>query len=189
MNASIERLDRHRSALLVVDLQQRLLDVMRDPARIVWNARRVLEAANLFSVPIAASEQYPERLGETAASLQPLLPTPNAKRSFSVLPCDELLETWRADSRSQIVVIGIETHVCVLQTVLDLLAEGFQTHVVVDATSSRSQSDQDIALRRMSDAGATLTTVEMALFEWCADSRDPQFKQISALVRETPPGE
>lgn len=182
---SPERLHRDRSALLVVDMQSRILELIPDHDRATWNVRRLIDAAGLFQVPVSVTEQYPERLGGTADSLTGRLGDPLPKRRFSCLERGELADGWRDQRRPQVVVSGIETHVCVLQTVLDLLSEGFQVHVVADAVAARGQLDHDIALRRMESSGATLTTTEAAMFEWCGDSRDPQFKAVSALIRET----
>jgi len=189
--ASSERLNRGRSALLVVDMQGRILAAIENRARPTWNIRRLIDGAGLFDVPVSVTEQYPERLGGTTEELtdnvSPALPPALPKRRFSCLECGELVDEWREAGRFQIVVCGIETHVCVQQTVLDLLSESFQVQVVADAVTARGQMDHDISLRRMESAGATLTTTEAALFEWCGDSRDPQFKKLSALIQEPPP--
>lgn len=170
-------------------MQSRILAAIPTRVRVTWNLRRLIDAAGLFDVPVAVTEQYPERLGETTSELTANLPPALPKRRFSCLECAELAEQWRDQSRFQIVVAGIETHVCVQQTVLDLLSEGFQVHLVVDAVAARGAIDHDTAIRRMEGSGATLTTTEAALFEWCEDSRDRNFKQLSALVRETPPAD
>ena len=184
--ASFERLRADGSALLIIDLQQRLLDIIQEHAVCTWNARRLLDGARLFNVPVAATEQYPEKLGATAESLQlDLQPIP--KRRFSCV--DSLqeagtLEQWKSENRFQVVLAGIEAHVCVLQTALDLLALGFQPFLVTDAIGARHPADREIALRRLEASGATLTTCESTLFEWCDDSSHPQFKALSALVQE-----
>lgn len=185
---SFERLRAFSSAVLIVDMQQRLLDIVQQPARCIWNARRLLDGAGLFDVPVAATEQYPEKLGGTADVLQSYL-EPLSKRRFSCADALEeagVLNQWREAHRFQIVLAGIETHVCVLQTALDLLDAGFQPFLVADAMSARGETDHDIALRRLESAGVTLTTCEAVLFEWCGDSAHPQFKAVSQLVRETP---
>jgi len=112
-----------------------------------------------------------------------------AKKRFSAYGCGSLPQDWVESGIFKIVVAGIEAHVCVLQTVLDLLSSGFQVHVVVDAVASRKPLDYQTALRRMESQGAVLTTVESVLFEWCESADDPAFKQLSALVREAPPTE
>jgi len=184
---SPELLSRSDSALLVVDVQEKLLTAI--PARevIVWNIRRLLDAAALFQIPVAASEQYPRGLGPTAEVLAQRLESPAAKQRFSCHGCQIVPDTWTSAGIYKLVVTGIEAHVCVLQTVLDLLSAGFQIHVPVDAIGSRYRLDYDTALRRMEASGAVLTTTEMVMFEWCETAADPNFKQLSALVRETRP--
>jgi nicotinamidase-related amidase len=175
------------TALLVIDVQERLLSAIASSQRLVWNIRRLLDGAKVLGVSCAATEQYPEKLGHTMPELaQRLGPIPD-KLSFSCGTCGEILDQWRKDLRHRVLVCGIETHVCVLQTVLDLLADGFNVYVAVDAVGSRNWLDHDVALRRMESRGATLTTVESALFEWCAVAGTPEFKQISALAKETVP--
>ena len=135
---------------------------------------------------VEATEQYPQGLGPTAESLAALLgPIPN-KVMFSCRQCGGIFTRWREQGIFKILVAGIEAHVCVQQTVLDLLAAGFQVYVACDAVESRFAHDRDTALRRMDSHGAVLTTTEAALFEWCETAAAPEFKRISALVRETP---
>jgi nicotinamidase-related amidase len=149
--------------------------------------RRLLDAAAALRVPIAATEQYPEKLGATAPELLQRLGSAPGKLAFSACACGDIFERWRDDGRYRVLVCGIETHVCVLQTALDLVAAGFETYVAVDAVSARHTIDHEIALRRMESAGVVLTTTEMAMFEWCRVAGTPAFKQISALVKESPP--
>jgi nicotinamidase-related amidase len=107
------------------------------------------------------------------------------KLAFSCGGCPAAIDEFRQRGRHKILVAGIETHVCVAQTVMDLLADGYRVYVAADAVGSRSTIDHDVALRRMETAGATITTTEAALFEWCEVAGTAQFKQISALVRAT----
>ncbi len=175
------------SALLVVDAQERLLQFIPQRARIVWNIRRLLDAADALHVPIAATEQYPERLSSTVPELRERIGHVPSKLCFSACVCGEIFEQWRADGRYRILVCGIESHVCILQTTLDLAAAGFEPYVAVDAIGARYAIDHDTALRRLESSGVTLTTTEMAMFEWCHTSDRPEFKKISALAKESPP--
>lgn len=178
-------LDTSTSALLVVDVQQRLLPLIPSATEISARIGWLIDAAKLFSVPTIVTEQYPQGLGGTIPELVAQLPEPpREKRMFSCRECSDIFQGWHAAGRRQVVVVGIETHVCVLQTVLDLLSLGFDCYVVVDATGSRHRLDQQIALQRMEISGGMLTTAESVLFEWCADSRDPNFKQISQWVKQ-----
>ena len=184
---SPELISRTESALLVIDVQEKVLARIADKERIVWNIDRLIRAAEILNVPASACEQYPQRLGKTVNPLSGKLQEPFAKRMFSCRERGELFENWASNGLRQIVVVGIETHVCVLQSVLDLLAEGYSVYVVVDTIGARLDLDHDIALRRMETSGAILTTVESVLFEWCETSVAAEFKQISKLVQENQP--
>jgi nicotinamidase-related amidase len=145
----------------------------------------LLDVANLVKVPALATEQYPQGLGPTHADLARRLPAERpAKVAFSCCGAPGLLTELRRLGRSNIVVAGMEAHVCVLQTVLDLLAEGLQVFVTVDAVQSRFAIDHNTAITRMDRAGATLTTCEATAFEWLGGSDHPQFKTASKLVQE-----
>jgi nicotinamidase-related amidase len=175
------------TALLVVDVQEKLLPLVPRHASIAWNIRRLVDGATALGVPIYCTEQYPKGLGPTVAELTGKLPQRIAKLSFSSATCSEIVAALDADRRHKVLVVGIEAHVCIQQSVLDLLAGGFRAYVAVDAIGARHEIDYQTALRRMDSCGATLTTTETALFEWCREAGTPQFKTISALVRETPP--
>lgn len=175
------------TALLVVDVQGKLITLIPDHGRIVWNIRRLLDGAEVLGVRVAATEQYPKGLGPTVPELAARCGSAVAKIGFSCGSCPEIFHGWREQGIAKVLVAGIETHVCIQQTVLDLLAFGLRVYVAADATGSRSPVDRDIAIRRMDSAGATLTTTEAALFEWCAVAGTPEFKQISRLVQEPPP--
>jgi nicotinamidase-related amidase len=175
------------SALLVVDAQVKLLEIIPQRARIVWNIRRLLDAANSLGVPIGATEQYPDRLSPTVPELRERLGTVPNKMCFSACVCGEIFEQWRADNRYRVLICGIEAHVCILQTALDLAAAGFEPYVAVDAIGARYAIDHEFALRRMESSGVTLTTTETAMFEWCRTADRPEFKKISALAKESPP--
>jgi nicotinamidase-related amidase len=173
------------TALLVIDVQERLLAVQTDAARITWNIRRLLDGAKILGVHTACTEQYAEKLGPTAPLLAERLTTPAVNKiTFSCGSCSTIFDDWQTAGIERVVVCGIETHVCVQQTVLDLLAAGYQTFVVADAVGSRYPIDHEIALKRMEASGALLTTTEAALFEWCHQAGTPEFKEISKLAKE-----
>lgn len=180
-------MNRDDTALLVVDVQAKLLPLIPGHERLVWNIRRLIDGAKILGVPVAATEQYPQGLGGTAPELAQRLGTIPSKTAFSCGECGGIFTAWRDKGIWKILVCGIETHVCVGQTAHDLLGEGFRVYVAVDAVAARGQLDHDIALRRMDSSGATLTTTEAALFEWCGQAGAPEFKQISQLVKEQPP--
>ncbi len=153
---------------------------------IAWNASRLLSAAEVLGIPFLVTEQYPEKLGVTVALGETAI-SASSKRMFSCRECSEPLAAFRKLGLRQVIVCGIETHVCVLQTALDLASDGWQVFVAVDATGSRSKLDSETALKRLQMESVVLTTTEAALFEWCETSNAPEFRSISALVKQTGP--
>ena len=184
---SPELMNRGNTGLLVVDMQEKLLKLIPGHERIIWNCRRLIEGAKILGIPVAATEQYPQGLGPTTGKLASLLPEIPAKLAFSCGECGPIFQDWQQRGIFKILVVGIEAHVCVQQTVMDLLGEAYRVYIAVDAIGARHAIDCETAIRRMDSAGATLTTAESALFEWCEVAGTPEFKQISSLVRETPP--
>jgi nicotinamidase-related amidase len=180
-------MSRAQSALLVVDLQTRLVEAIRRSDHIIWNVGRLVRGAQVLDVPVIATEQYPEKLGPTVDPIAEGIQNVASKLHFSCAACPQLFRSLAEQGRSTLLVAGMETHVCVMQTVLDLLADGFDLYVVVDAVASRFDIDHNTALQRMHAAGATLTTTETALFEWSEVAGTPEFKQISNIVREAAP--
>jgi len=172
------------TGLLVVDVQVKLVPAIAGHERVVWNVRRLIDGAGILGLPVAATEQYPKGLGSTVPELAERLGEIPSKLSFSCGGCPAIFEDLRRRDVHKLLVCGIEAHVCVQQTVLDLLAGGWQVYVAVDAVGSRREIDYRTALGRMDSAGATLTTTEAALFEWCEAAGTPEFKRISRLVQE-----
>ncbi|MCI0360800.1 MAG: isochorismatase family protein [Planctomycetaceae bacterium] len=187
LSRSPELMNRDDTALLVVDVQAKLLPLIPGSGRMVWNIRRLIDGAKILGLPVAATEQYPQGLGPTAAELAAKLGTIPGKLAFSCGECGELFADWQQRGIWKVLVCGIETHVCVGQTVHDLLGEGFRVYVAADAVAARGSIDHEFGLRRMDSSGATLTTTEAALFEWCERAGSPEFKQISQLIREAAP--
>ncbi len=177
------RLDTGRSGLLVIDLQQKLLPVIPSGGAVVRQVHRLLDAAELLGVPAAATVQYPQGLGELEPSLAERIKSVESKTAFSAAVCRESLEQWLAQGRDQMVVTGIETPICVMQTVLDLLAEGLDVFVVAEAVAARDGRAHEMSLDRMRDNGATVLSAESVLFEWCSDANRPEFKAVSRLVK------
>jgi nicotinamidase-related amidase len=174
------------TALLVVDVQEKLIRLVPGSAQIIWNIRRLLDAAELLKVKVLATEQYPQGLGGTVAELAGRLGVIESKVAFSCAACDAARAAIE-ERIQKVLLVGIEAHVCIQQTALDLLSAGYRVYVAVDAVGARGALDCQTALRRMESAGATLTTTESVLFEWCGVAGTPEFKRISALVRESPP--
>ncbi len=175
------------TALLVVDVQEKLVPAIAGHREIVWNVRRLIDGAKILGLPIAATEQYPKGLGPTLPGLAERLGAIPSKLTFSCLGCPEVFREFEHRGAYKVLVCGVEAHVCVQQTVLDLLANGWRVYVAADAVGSRREVDCRTALARIDSAGATLTTTEAALFEWCRIAGTPEFKQISRLAKEEPP--
>ncbi len=184
LSRSPERMVVGDTALLVVDVQERLVPAIADHDRVVWNIGRLIDGAKTLGVPVAATEQYPKGLGPTVAELAQRLGEIPSKLTFSCGGCPEVFQAWQDRGIHKLLVCGIECHVCVQQTVLDLLAAGWRVYVAVDAVGSRHEIDYRTALARMDSSGAILTSTEAALFEWCDLAGTPEFKQISQLVRQ-----
>ena len=179
-------LERKNAALLVIDVQERINAVMADQGHLP-RIEVLVEACRSLEVPVIASEQYPQGLGTTIESLAAALADPPVtKLAFSCIRDEK--SRWAVEScrRRQIVVTGIETHVCVLQTVLDLLAAGYQVHVPHDAVASRRPADKEWALRRMEAAGAVITSTESALFELLERCDTADFKTVAKLIKRIP---
>lgn len=178
-------IERDRSLLLLVDVQERLLPAMIEPAGMLANCALLLRAAARLGVPILASEQYPQGLGPTVPELRALLPDGAvcAKTAFACTGDPEIQARLGAAGRDQVVICGIEAHVCVLQTALGLKAGGHAPIVVFDATTSRRPDSKEAALDRLRDNGIEVATAEMVLFEWLGRAATEEFRELSRLIR------
>jgi nicotinamidase-related amidase len=178
-------IDRRRSALLVIDMQERLMPAMTGAEPATANAVRLMQAAGRLGVPVLVSEQYPKGLGRTVAPIGALAPTGAIAEKLSFSCLDD--PGWRARfehlHRGQAIVAGVEAHVCVLQTALGLRAEGYETAVVADAVASRKAESRALALDRLRQNGVEIVTAEMVLFEWLGRAGTPEFKALSELIR------
>lgn len=185
MNRHPRILQRENSALLVIDIQERILPVIFEYERVVENTLKLINGFKILSVPIYFTEQYPKGLGPTESKIKTALDNTEAiqKMTFSCSGAPGLFQDLKRKRIKQVVVCGVESHVCVLQTVLDLLAEDFQVQVVADAISSRRKFDYEIALRRMEYKGAEITLTESVLFELLNVCGTDEFKAISKLVK------
>lgn len=178
-------LNREKTALLVIDIQERILPVILEYERVVDNSLKLINGFKILNLPIYYTEQYPKGLGVTETKIKSALESAEAiqKMTFSCYGAGNLFGVLKNGGIEQVVVCGIESHVCVLQTVLDLLAHSFQVHLVSDAVSSRRKFDYEIALRRMENNGAEITLTESALFELLNICGTDEFKAISKLVK------
>jgi nicotinamidase-related amidase len=186
MAAPHRLLDRSDTALLVIDVQQRIDGVMADQSHQPRLAVLV-DACTALGVPIIATEQYPKGLGATVENLAARLPgAAIVKETFSCAREPAARTAILATGRHQVIVTGIEAHVCVLQTVVDLVDEGLEVHVPHDAVNSRRPEDKRWALHRMAAAGAVVTSTESALFELLERCGTEEFRAVSKLVKELP---
>ncbi len=177
-------LRKEKTALLIVDIQEKILNVMAHKERVIENTKNLIKGMKILGVPIFYTEQYPRGLGETARELKELLEDEAIqKMSFSCSGAKDLFPMLIERNLSQIVLCGIESHVCIQQTALDLIANGFQVDLPADAVSSRRIIDYETALKRISGNGGEVTTTESILFELLEVCGTPEFKAISKLVK------
>ena len=180
---STQRLTADHGALLIVDLQEKLLPKIIDRDRVVANSVRLVRAAQLLGMPALATEQYPQGLGPSVAELAELVPVRGAKTTFHCGAVPQLLEQLYGRHVRHVTLAGIEAHVCVAQTALELMTLGFRVQVPADAVGSRYAPDREYALRRLEHAGVVVSTTEAVLFEWAERSDRPEFKAISEMIK------
>jgi len=174
-------IERARSALLLVDFQARLIPAIEDATRLVAKARRLLDAAQLFDIPVMLTEQNAGGLGPTVPELRPAAGSIAAKMTFDATRMPGFVASL--PDRPDLVVAGCDTHVCVLQTVLGLVRAGRRIFVVRDAVGSRRAESKEAAISRMERNGAEIVTTEMVLFEWLETAADPRLRKVLDLVR------
>lgn len=172
-------------ALVIIDIQERLAAVMEERDRVVANTRHLIELAKTFHMPVIVTEQYPKGLGHTVPDVLQVLETHAKveKTSFDCCGEETYVRALEASARRKLIVAGMETHVCVLQTVVSLLSRGFCVHAVSDAMCSRDREHKRIALEMMASAGAVVTCTETSLFQVMKVAGTPEFKRISALIK------
>lgn len=185
MEKQSQRITRTQAGLVVVDIQERLLPAMHEWNRVVQNAVRLIRGACVLGLPILVTEQYRKGLGGTVTEVAQAVDKfhPMEKLAFSACGAVGAMERIKTSGMKDVLVCGIEAHVCVTQTCLDLLQEGMRVFIVEDATSSRTLENWSCGIRRMRDAGATIVSVEMALFELLGQAGTDEFKQILNLVK------
>jgi len=175
----------NESALIVIDVQGRLAYLMHRHEHLFKHLKIMIKAAKVLDIPIFYLEQYPQGLGHTNDEIKAELADLVAyeKITFSSCGQTQFIEDLKNSGRQQMIISGIETHVCVYQTVLDLLAEKFQVAVNQDAVSSRTKANKKLGIHRMEQAGAVITSTEMVLFEMMQTAKHPRFKEISNLLK------
>ncbi len=185
-----DRLDADRSMVLVIDVQEKLMPSIAEAARVTRSTVKLLRAAPVFGLPVLVTEQYTKGLGATIGPVSEAIAAIDArvieKPTFSACGYDPLRDALGEIDRQQVLVAGIEAHICVQQTVLDLAAMDYDVFVCADAVGSRSPLDWQLALDRMRQAGAFVTSVESAMFELCERCDGPRFKQMLDVVKAFP---
>ncbi len=187
------QLDVDRAMVLVIDVQEKLLPAVLRHDRVVAATCKLLEGVAVFDLPVLATEQYPKGIGPTVPEIRSRLASCGAeileKPTFSACGEGPVREALRRIDRPQIILIGIEAHVCVQQTALDLRAMDYDVFVCADAVSSRGRLDLKHALHRMRQEGAFVTTVESALFELCIRCDAEPFREMLDVIKAYPPGD
>ena len=183
---TMKLLDKKDTGVLVIDVQEKLMEVMGHRERVTDNIVKLLRLSELFSLPVMVTEQYPKGLGPTLPDIVAKLPseqTAYEKTCFSSCGATGIEKLLNDAVRKQIIITGMETHICVLQSAIELQQQGKQVFVVQDAVCSRSKKHFKNALARMQQAGIIISNTESVLFEWLKDASHPQFKTLAKLIR------
>lgn len=178
-------LSAENSLLLIIDIQERLVAAL-DKDIVVSKAIKVASAANVLGIPTIVTEQYPKGLGNTVPKLKEVLPANTEyveKTSFNALLEEGMADKIKSYGKKQIVIFGIETHICVHQTAAALLEAGYEVYVIKDACASRSKYEFKQGIDIMQQNGAKISCVEIALFEWLKGAKNPKFKEVQALIK------
>jgi nicotinamidase-related amidase len=176
----------NETLLLLIDIQGKLAQSVYRPELVEHNIKKLIRACGILEVPVLHTEQYPKGLGGTVASLKELLGDlePVEKTTFSCCAAEPFMHRLRSFGRNDILVAGMETHVCVYQTCVELLEFGYNVHLVTDAVSSRTEENRETGIRCIEKAGGNLTSTEMAIFELLRVAEGDRFKAISKIVKE-----
>lgn len=179
------RLKSDKAALIIIDVQTKLLAVMHDYPLLLENLKKFVQAAGVLNMPIILTEQYPQGLGPTHPEIAQLIPLvkPIDKTAFSCCLEENFINALRQLNREQLIVCGIEAHVCIYQTCRDLLEKKYEVHLLTDAIDSRRPENKQLAIQKLTHLGVNLSSVEMALFELLRDAQHPAFKTISRIVK------
>ena len=180
-------LDRTTTLLVIVDMQEPFLNVIHERARLTENVRLLAQTAAILNIPVVSTVQYAERMGGLVPEISEVLPTsarwPLDKICFSCARSEEFAAFLAASGRRQILLCGVETHICISQTALDLVHLGYQVHVAADAVSSRSQEKHKLGMERLRDSGVLPCAAEAAVYELLGEAGTPEFKSILKLVK------
>jgi isochorismate hydrolase len=183
-----QRLEPLRAILVVIDIQEKLMPPIWEGKRLLRNVRLLLELCGILSIPVLATTQYARGLGETVPTIRELLPASTTvydKVEFSCFGCDDFdAALGRAKERDQLLLCGMETHICVMQTALSALERNFAVHVAADAVGSRSELNWRLGLERMASAGAVISSTEMAIYELLRGSGGEAFRRMLPFLKQ-----
>lgn len=176
---------REQTVFVLVDVQGKLSEIVHESEKMLTNLRKLIQGLQVLDIPILWLEQYPDGLGPTNEKIACLLEgtTPISKMTFSAFKTDTFKEQLQLLNRNQVLIAGIETHICVYQTAADLQSNGYDVQVVEDAVSSRTNENKEVGLRKMAALGVQVTSVEMALYELMERADDPAFKQLLKIIK------
>lgn len=172
------------SLFLIIDVQDKLVNMLNDN-QIKENAIKLAKIGEILNIPAVITEQYPKGLGETIPEIKSAINSAKyfEKTSFSILNDEDIKKYIKTLNKKQIIMFGIETHICVLQSAIDLLNEGYEVFIVKSASGSRKDDDKETALRRLMHFGAQIVTTEMTAFELLKSSKHPNFKEVQSLIK------
>ncbi|MBQ4115032.1 isochorismatase family protein [bacterium] len=174
------------SLLLIIDIQEKLLNAAYNKESIAKNSEILSKSASILEIPTIISEQYPKGLGFTINNIKDNVSDTTLiieKTSFSALEEDAIYKAIKKQKKKQIIICGIETHICVYQTIISLLKKGYDVSIIIDASGSRSEFQHNNALNMLQKAGANIKTTEMVLFELLKSSKHPKFKEVQNLIK------
>lgn len=180
------KLNQNDSLLLIIDVQEKLLNAVFNKATLEKKAQIMAGAAKILGIPTIVTEQYPKGLGATVDSVKTALAGDTKffeKTSFSALKNEDVLEAIKNSGKKQVIIFGIETHICVSQTTTAFIEAGYEVSVIKDACGSRSEDEYAAGLSRMQENGAHIVTTEIALFEWLEGAKHPNFKEVQSLIK------
>ena len=178
-------LEKNNTVLVIVDVQGKLATLMHEKETFYENVVRLIRGAQVLELPIIWNEQLPDKLGETIPQIKEILTDmqPLVKKSFSCCGNVDFMSRLKDTERKQVLLCGMESHVCVYQTAQDLINDGFEVYLVADAVSSRTLENKEIGIRAVLQRGGKITSVEMALFEMLNEAEGEQFKQCIKIVK------
>ena len=177
-------INKDNAILVVIDVQEKLVNMLNNN-EVKENSIKIAKAASILDLPTIITEQYPKGLGATIEEIKELLPTAHyiEKTYFSAYKEDLFKSVIKESNKKQVIILGIESHICVLQTAIELVNDGFEVFVVEEACGSRNQKDKDIALKRLRHLNCKTVTVEMVIFELLEGSKNAKFKEVQAIIK------